>query len=157
MVMGNKMTGNFNSQASTPLSILLVEDNIADARLIKEFLKEININTVLNIVRDGKEAMEYLYLNCKYGGECEYTFIILDLNLPKMSGREVLKEIKSDDELKKIPVVILTTSTAEEDINECYNNHANCYITKPLDFDEFAGTMDSIKSFWFNTVELPKI
>lgn len=157
MVMGNKMTGNLNSQAINPLSILLVEDNIADARLIEEFLKEISINTVLNIVRDGKEAMEYLYLNCKCGGECKYTFIILDLNLPKMSGREVLKEIKSDDELKRIPVAILTTSTAEEDINECYNNHANCYITKPLDFDEFANTMDSIKSFWFNTVELPKI
>jgi CheY-like chemotaxis protein len=74
-----------------------------------------------------------------------------------MIGPEVLKEIKSDDELKRIPVVILTTSTAEEDINECYNNHANCYITKPLDFDEFANTMNSIKSFWFNMVELPKI
>ncbi len=151
------MTDNLNSNTISSLSVLLVEDNIADARLIEEFLKEININAVLHIVRDGKEAMEFLYLNCKYSEELKSTFVILDLNLPKMSGREVLKEIKCDNELKRIPVVILTTSTAEEDIIECYNNHANCYITKPLDFDEFASTMDSIKSFWFNTVELPKI
>ena len=151
------MTDNLDSKTISSLSVLLVEDNIADARLIKEFLNEINTNTVLNIVRDGKEAMEFLYLNCKCNGDCKSTFVILDLNLPKMSGREVLKEIKCDDELKRIPVVILTTSTAEEDITECYNNHANCYITKPLDFDEFASTMDSIKSFWFDTAELPKI
>jgi CheY-like chemotaxis protein len=155
--MGNKMMDNLDSKSISSLSVLLVEDNIADARLIEEFLKEISINAVLHIVRDGKEAMEFLYLNCKYNGDCKSTFVILDLNLPKMSGREVLKEIKSDDELKRIPVVILTTSTAEEDINECYNNHANCYITKPLDFDEFANTMNSIKSFWFNMAELPKI
>ncbi|MGB9979773.1 response regulator [Methanobacterium sp.] len=150
------MTGNRNSQDIASISILLVEDNLADARLIEEFLKEINMKAVLHIVRDGKEAMEFLYLNCKYNGKYQSTFVILDLNLPKMGGREVLKEIKCDDELKRIPVVILTTSTAEEDIIECYNNHANCYITKPLDFDEFANTMDLIKSFWFNIAELPK-
>ena len=149
------MAGNRNSQDSNYLSILLVEDNLADARLIKEFLKEINIKTVLHIVRDGKEAMEFLYLNCKYNNEYCSTFVILDLNLPKMGGREVLKEIKGDDDLKRIPVVILTTSTAEEDIMECYNNHANCYINKPLDFNEFSNVMNSIKSFWFNIAELP--
>ena len=150
------MTGNLNTQDNISLSILLVEDNLADARLIEEFLKEISIKTALHIARDGKEAMDFLYLNCKHDEGCTSTFVILDLNLPKMSGREVLKKIKDDDILKKIPVVILTTSTAEEDIIECYNNHANCYITKPLDFDEFANTMTSIKSFWFATAELPK-
>ena len=150
------MAGNRNSQDSNYLSILLVEDNLADARLIKEFLNEIiSIKTALHIVRDGKEAMEFLYLNCKYNNEHCSTFVILDLNLPKMGGREVLKEIKGDDDLKRIPVVILTTSTAEEDIMECYNNHANCYINKPLDFNEFSNVMNSIKSFWFNIAELP--
>ncbi len=149
------MTGNpnLNSHDINSLSILLVEDNSADAHLIKEFLKEINIETVLNVVHDGKEAMEFLYKHYKYNNP---NFVILDLNLPKMSGREVLKEIKNDDDLKRIPVMILTTSTAEEDIRECYNNYANCYITKPLDFDEFANAMESIKTFWFHTAELPK-
>lgn len=149
------MAGNRNSKDINYLSILLVEDNLADARLIKEFLNEISIKTALHIARDGKEAMEFLYLNCKYNNEDCSTFVILDLNLPKMGGREVLKEIKCDDDLKRIPVVILTTSTAEEDIMECYNNHANCYITKPLDFNEFSNVMNSIKSFWFNIAELP--
>ncbi len=153
------MTGNpnLNSHNINSLSILLVEDNSADAHLIKEFLKEINIDTALNIARDGKEAMEFLYRHYKYNKDKrDPNFVILDLNLPKMSGREVLKEIKNDNDLKRIPVIILTTSTAEEDIKECYNNHANCYITKPLDFDEFAEAMESIKTFWFNTAELPK-
>lgn len=153
------MTGNpnLNSQDINSFSILLVEDNSADAHLIKEFLKEINIETVLNVARDGKEAMEFLYRHYKYdNGKNNPNFVILDLNLPKMSGREVLKEIKNDDDLKRIPVMILTTSTAEEDIMECYNNYANCYITKPLDFDEFANAMESIKTFWFSTAELPK-
>lgn len=153
------MTGdpNLNSQDNNLYSILLVEDNAADAHLIKEFLKDISIQTDLKIARDGKEALEFLYGQYKHNNDkFNPDFVILDLNLPKMSGREVLKEIKCDDSLKKIPVMILTTSTAEEDIMECYNNYANCYITKPLDFDEFAKTMDSIKTFWFNTVELPK-
>jgi len=145
-----------NSQDINSISILLVEDNTADAHLIKEFLKDINIKNTLHIARDGTEAMDFLYLNCKRSNECCSTFVILDLNLPKMSGREVLREIKSDNDLKRIPVMILTTSTAEEDIDECYNNYASCYITKPLDFDKFASVMDSIKNFWFSTVELPK-
>ncbi len=130
------MTDNISliSQDINSLSILLVEDNIADARLIKEFLNEIDMDVVLHIARDGKEAMEFLYLNCKYNSRYLSTFIILDLNLPKMSGREVLKEIKGDADLKRIPVVILTTSTAEEDIIECYNNHANCYLPNLLIF-----------------------
>ena len=152
------MTGNpnLNSHNTNSLSILLVEDNSADAHLIKEFLKEIKIEAALNVARDGKEAMEFLYQNYKYNNKCDPNFVILDLNLPKMSGREVLKEIKNDDDLKRISVMILTTSTAEEDIKECYNNHTNCYITKPLDFDEFVNAMESIKTFWFNTAELPR-
>jgi chemotaxis family two-component system response regulator Rcp1 len=145
-----------NSQDTNSISILLVEDNTADAHLIKEFLKEIDLKTALHIVRDGTAAMDFLYLNCRHNNEYCPTFVILDLNLPKMDGREVLREIKNDNDLKRIPVIILTTSTAEEDIKECYNNYANCYITKPLDFDEFANVMDSIKNFWFSTAELPK-
>lgn len=153
------MTGNpiLNSQNINAFSILLVEDNNADAHLIREFLKDISLETTLHIVRDGIEAMKFLNQHCKYNNDkyCPI-IVILDLNLPRMSGREVLKEIKGDNDLKRIPVMILTTSTAEEDIKECYNHYANCYITKPLDFDEFSGVMDSIKDFWFNAVELPK-
>ncbi len=153
------MTGNptLNSQYVNSFSVLLVEDNSADAHLIREFLNEISIDMNLHVVRNGKEAMDFLYKYHKYNDDkrCP-NFVILDLNLPKMSGREVLKEIKNDDDLRRIPVMILTTSTAEEDIKECYNNYANCYITKPLDFDEFAKAMESIKIFWFNTAQLPK-
>jgi len=146
-----------NSQDVNSLSILLVEDNAADAHLIREFLKEIDAKMTLHIARDGKEAIEFLHQNYNHNDKNSPDFVILDLNLPKMSGREVLKEIKEDNDFKKIPVMVLTTSTAEEDIKECYNSYANCYIIKPLDFDEFAKTMDSIKTFWFNTAELPKI
>ena len=144
-----------NSQNINSISILLVEDSNADAYLIKEFLKEINIDNVLYVAKDGIEAMEFLHKNCKQDNYCPHV-VILDLNLPRMNGREVLKEIKRDNYLKKIPVMILTTSDEEEDIKDCYNNHANCYITKPVDFDEFANRMDLIKDFWFNVVELPK-
>lgn len=145
-----------NSQITNSLTILLVEDNPADARLIMEFFKEINIKNNLHIVHDGMEAMEFLFKQCK-GNMDKYCpdLVILDLNLPRMSGREILKEIKEDEELKTIPVLILTTSDASEDVKECYDHYANCYLIKPVDFDEFANVMESIKNFWFNKVELP--
>lgn len=146
-----------NPKRMSPLTILLVEDNPADARLIKEFLKDINDNNDLLIAQDGITAMNFLHSNCKHDKTklCPH-IVILDLNLPRMSGREVLKEIKEDGDLKTIPVLILTTSTTEEDIEECYNCYANCYIIKPLDFNEFEKVMESINSFWFNDAHLPK-
>ncbi|MGB9978116.1 response regulator [Methanobacterium sp.] len=131
-------------------SILLVEDNISDARLIKEFLKEVNFNNVLYTANDGIEALHFLYMH-----NPTPDVIILDLNLPKMGGIEVLKEIKNDDTLKRIPVIVLTTSTAIDDIKECYDNYANCYLAKPANFTDFENIMISIKKFWFNVVKLP--
>jgi chemotaxis family two-component system response regulator Rcp1 len=144
-----------NSQNINSISILLVEDSTADVHLIKEFLKEIDIDNVLHIARDGIEAMEFLHKNCRQSNYCPHV-VILDLNLPKMNGHEVLREIKKDNDLKRIPVMILTTSDEEDDIKDCYNNYANCYVTKPVDFDEFAKVMDLIKDFWFNVIELPR-
>ncbi len=145
-----------NSKNTNSLTILLVEDNPADARLIMEFFKDINIKNSLHIVQDGMEAIRFLFQQCKEDMD-KYCpdIIILDLNLPRISGREILKEIKGDNDLKTIPVLILTTSDASEDIKECYDHYANCYLIKPVDFDEFTKIMESIKNFWFNKVELP--
>ncbi len=143
-----------NQDMSPQITILLVEDSQSDARLIKEFLEEININIDLNTVKDGIEALEYLHKHCKPVDNCP-NIVILDLNLPKMNGNEVLKEMKKDPDLKKIPVIILTTSTAQEDINECYEALASCYISKPVEFDEFAKVIKIINEFWFDTVLLP--
>ncbi len=142
------------SQNTNSISILLVEDNPADARLILEFFKDINIKNSIHIVHDGMEARNFLFKQCKSDMD-NPDLIILDLNLPRISGREILKEIKEDKELKTIPVLILTTSEASEDIKECYDHYANCYLIKPVDFDEFTKIMESIKNFWFNKVELP--
>ncbi len=143
-----------NSQNTKTFDILLVEDNSADARLIKEFLGETDAVNKLHIQHDGMKAMEYLN-QCK---EDDYypQLVLLDLNLPRKGGIEVLKEIKGDKDLRKLPVIILTTSTAREDIKECYDNYANCYITKPVEFDEFANTIDLVKNFWLNMAVLPK-
>ncbi len=139
---------------SQKITILLVEDSEPDARLIKEFLREMNNNTELHIVEDGIEALKYLHVNCKPVEDCP-SIVILDLNLPRMGGHEVLKEMKKDKDLKRIPVIILTTSTDEEDINKSYDGLASSYITKPVDFDEFAKIINSINNFWFNIVKLP--
>ena len=145
-----------NSQSINSFTILLVEDNPADARLIMEFFKDINVKNNLYIMHDGMEAMDFLFRRSKENTtKYRPDLIILDLNLPKMSGREILKEIKEDKDLKTIPVLILTTSDAIEDVKECYNHYANCYLTKPVDFDEFMKIMKAIKNFWFNKVELP--
>jgi two-component system response regulator len=137
------------------IDILVVEDNPGDARLIKEVLNDNKIYSSLYIVNDGVEAMEFLHNHGKYSSVPKPDIIILDLNLPKRDGREVLAEIKSDDELKHIPIVIMTISQAEEDILKTYKLHANCYITKPIDLNEFIKVVKSIEDFWFSVVKLP--
>ncbi len=137
------------------IDILIVEDNKGDARLIKEVFNENKVFNSLHFVNDGVEAMEFLFKRGKYKGVPEPDLIILDLNLPRKDGREVLAEIKSDNKLKHIPVVIMTISQAEEDIFKSYNLHANCYITKPIDLNQFMKIIKSIENFWFSVVKLP--
>ena len=138
-----------------PIEILLVEDNPGDIRLTTEALKEQKLYNKLNIVTDGVEAMAYLRKEGKYSGATRPDLILLDLNLPRKDGREVLKDIKSDDSLKSIPVVVLTVSKFEEDIIKSYNLHANCYISKPVDLNQFLKVARSIQEFWFTMVKLP--
>jgi two-component system, chemotaxis family, response regulator Rcp1 len=138
-----------------PVEILMVEDNPGDVRLTREALKEGKIANNIHVARDGVEAMAFL----RREGECASAprpdLILLDLNLPRKDGREVLAEIKADSDLKRIPVVVLTTSKAEEDIIRAYNLHANCYITKPVDLDRFITIVRSIEDFWLTIVQLP--
>ena len=138
-----------------PIDILLVEDNAGDSRLALEALKESKLRNNLHIVTDGMEAMDFLYKKGKYEQVPRPDLILLDLNLPKKDGREVLAEIKSDPDLKRIPVVILTISKAEEDVLKTYNLHANCFITKPLDLNQFVTVVKSIEDFWLTIVKLP--
>ncbi|HML06030.1 MAG TPA: response regulator [Methanobacterium sp.] len=135
--------------------ILLVEDNPADARLVIEAFKYSKIETKIYVTEDGHEAMEFLKNKEKYAKSPKPDIILLDLNLPRKDGREVLKEIKGDENLKLIPVVILTTSIAKEDIINTYKNYANCYITKPVDLDQFISVVKSIQDFWLSKAELP--
>jgi len=138
-----------------PVDILLVEDNPADIRLTREALKENKMVNKLSVVVDGVEALNYLHKKGKYAKATKPDIILLDLNLPKKDGREVLAELKQDKDLKRIPIVILTSSGAEEDILKTYNLHANCYITKPVDFDQFLKVVKSIEDFWLTIVKLP--
>ena len=138
-----------------PIEILLVEDNPGDVRLTEEGLKEGKIKNNLHVACDGKEAMDFLKRKGKFSNSVRPDLILLDLNLPKKDGREVLREIKNDDDLKLIPVVVLTTSEAEEDILRTYKLHANCYITKPVSFDRFITVVKAIENFWFAVVKLP--
>jgi len=138
-----------------PINILLVEDNPTDARLVKEAMKDFKINNTLYHVSDGVEAMAYLRKQGDYAKMPRPGFILLDLNMPRKDGRKTLKEIKEDPDLKRIPVVILTVSDAEEDIIKSYNLHANCYVTKPLNLDEFSKVVKGIENFWFEIVKLP--
>ena len=138
-----------------PIEILLVEDNEGDVGLIKEVLEEGKIRNRLHIVDDGVEAMLFLHREGKYSVSPCPGMILLDLNLPKKDGREVLREIKEDSNLKNIPVVILTTSGAEKDIIRAYELHANAYVIKPLDFDKFIKVVEYIANFWLEVVKLP--
>jgi len=138
-----------------PVEILLVEDNPGDVRLTQETLKEFKVLNNLSVVGNGVEAMAFLRHEGRYAKASRPDLILLDLNLPKKDGREVLKEIKLDEQLKRIPVVVLTTSSAEQDILKTYELHANCYITKPVDLDQFIAVIKSIEKFWFTIVRLP--
>ena len=138
-----------------PVEILLVEDNPGDADLAREALQDSKMNNNLYVVEDGIEAMDFLRKTGKYEKMPRPDLILLDLNLPRKDGREVLAEIKADDYFKRIPVVILTTSAAEEDVLKSYNLHANCYITKPIDFNQFMKVVHSIETFWLSIVVLP--
>lgn len=137
------------------IEILLVEDNPGDVRLTKEALKDCKMRNTLYVVEDGEEALSFLHKEGKYADAPHPDLILLDLNLPKKNGKEVLFEIKENPTLKRIPVVILTTSKAEEDILKTYDLHANCYITKPVDFDQFISVVRKIEDFWFTIVKLP--
>jgi two-component system, chemotaxis family, response regulator Rcp1 len=139
-----------------PIQILLVEDNLGDIRLTQEVFKEGKLHNVLHSVQDGEEAIAFLRREGKYADAGRPDLILLDLNLPKKDGREVLKEIKTDSNLASIPVVILTTSKSEEDIDRTYDLHANCYITKPFDLEQFITVAKSIEKFWFSIVKLPQ-
>jgi CheY-like chemotaxis protein len=138
-----------------PIEILLVEDNPADVRLTQEALKEGKVRNNLFVARDGVEALEFLRRQGPHAKATKPDLILLDLNLPRKDGREVLADIKNDDNMRTIPVVVLTTSSAEADILKSYNLHANCYITKPVDLEQFVQVIKSIDDFWLTVVRLP--
>ena len=145
-------------QASTrvgPIEVLLVEDNPADARLMREALRGAKVESQISVVTDGAQALEFLKQQGKYENAPRPDMIILDLNLPKKDGREVLAEIKKDPDLMLIPVAVLTTSQAHQDIIKAYKLHANCYITKPMELDQFARVVQSFEDFWLKSVTLP--
>jgi two-component system, chemotaxis family, response regulator Rcp1 len=144
-----------NQNSEKVVDILLVEDNPGDVRLTQEALKEAKIRNTLHVVSDGVAAIEFLKKAGTFGDAPRPDILLLDLNLPRKDGREVLAEIKADPSLRTIPVVVLTTSAADEDILRAYNLHANCYITKPVDFNRFIEVVRSIENFWFTIVKLP--
>ena len=138
-----------------PIELLLVEDSEPDVRLTMEALREAKVRNRLSVVEDGVEALAFLRREGRYADAPRPDLILLDLNLPRMDGRQVLDEIKNDQSLKSIPVVILTTSKSEEDVLRAYKLHANCYITKPVDFNRFMEVVQSIEDFWLTVVTLP--
>jgi chemotaxis family two-component system response regulator Rcp1 len=142
-------------QQGRAVEILLVEDNAGDVRLAREGLRECKLLNNLSVAEDGVKALAFLRREGEYARAPRPDLIMLDLNLPRKDGREVLKEIKEDEQLKSIPVVILTTSKAEEDIVKSYSLHANCYVTKPLAIEQFINVVQAIESFWFTIVKLP--
>ena len=142
-------------ESCRPIVILMVEDNPGDVRLTVEALKEGKVRNILHTVEDGEEAMKFLRRQETYAKAPRPDLVLLDLNLPKKNGREVLAEIKADPELRRIPVVILTVSKAEQDILKTYDLHVNCYITKPVDMDRFIDVVKAIDTFWFTIVQLP--
>ena len=146
---------NSRDEQAAPIEILLVEDNLGDMRLTQEALKEGKVYSNLHWAKDGVEALEFLQRRGKHQNAPRPDIILLDLNLPRKDGREVLEEIKTDDELKQIPVVVLTTSKAEEDVVRSYALHANCYVTKPVDLEKFIVVVQSIDRFWLTVVTLP--
>ncbi len=143
------------TQATRSIEVLLVEDNPGDVRLTMEAMRESKVIVNLSVAPDGEEALAFLRRLGPHLGAPRPDLILLDLNLPRKDGREVLAEIKADADLRRIPVVVLTTSRAEEDILRTYDLHANCFITKPVDLDQFITVVASISDFWFSVVRLP--
>lgn len=143
------------STTNSPATILLAEDNPGDIRLTLEALKDIQLGDTLHVVRDGVEALTFLNQEGQYVTAPTPNLILLDLNMPKIDGYEVLTKIKANQKLKRIPVVILTTSQAEQDIVRSYDLHANCYVIKPIDLDRFIEVIKAITEFWLTVVELP--
>jgi CheY-like chemotaxis protein len=140
-----------------PIKILLVEDNEGDILLTSEALNESKIHVKLSVVKDGWEALNYLEKKESYQNVTMPDLILLDVNLPKLNGHELLKSIKTNESLKQIPVIMLTTSSSENDVLMSYKNHANCYITKPVDVNDFLKVVSSIEDFWISIVKLPSI
>jgi chemotaxis family two-component system response regulator Rcp1 len=138
-----------------PVQILIVEDNPADARLVREVMRDSKVLNEIHWVADGVEALAFLRRQGKYSGSARPNLIFLDLNMPKKDGRDVLKEVKSDKDLCRIPIVVMTSSQTEEDIARAYEQHANCYVRKPIDFEQFHSVVKTLENFWFATVELP--
>lgn len=143
------------TEAPRQIDILLVEDNPADVLLAREALGEAELPSTVHVVEDGVSAVSFLHRRGQYAKAPRPTLILLDLNLPRKSGREVLAEVKLDPSLRRIPVVILTTSSAEDDIQRSYDLHANCYIVKPYDYYSFVDAIQSIRHFWFTVATLP--
>ncbi|MBK9924204.1 MAG: response regulator [Anaerolineales bacterium] len=144
-----------NTESLKHVEILLVEDSRADVLITREAFAEFKLLNTLHVVEDGVEALAFLRREGKYASAPRPDLILLDLNLPRKNGREVLAEIKTDPELKAIPVVVLTTSHSEQDVLQAYDKHANCYIVKPVGFDNFVEAMKTIRQFWFSVVTLP--
>lgn len=143
------------ARSHQPIRILLVEDNPGDVRLTIEAFNDAKLNNALSVVRDGVEAMSFLRQEGQHAQASRPDLILLDLNLPRKDGREVLAEIKADPDLQRIPIVVLTTSDAQTDIQRAYELHANCYITKPVDLEQFIQVVQSIEDFWLTVVRLP--
>lgn len=151
------VNGTITNTNIKTVEILLIEDSLGDVTLTKKALNKSKLINNLNVVADGEEAIAYLHKERQYRNAVRPDLILLDLNLPKKSGQEVLREIKSDKDLKRIPVVILTTSKNERDIIESYDGYANCYITKPVDLSKFQEIVSNIEIFWFSIVVLPSV
>ncbi len=139
-----------------PIHILLVEDNEGDILLTTEALEEKKIANEVSVVKNGRDAIDFMFKRGKYTNESTPDLVLLDINLPLKSGHEVLIEIKKNELTKQIPVIILTTSSSEEDVRKSYGNHANCFITKPVDVDDFLSAISMLEDFWFSIVKLPK-
>ena len=152
----NSIQANGHATNGHPIEILLVEDNPGDARLTQEAMREAKMSNRLNVVEDGVEAMAFLRREGRFADAPRPDLILLDLNLPRKDGRAVLAEVKADPDLRRIPVVVLTTSQAEEDVIRAYDLHANCYVTKPVDFERFMTIVKQIDEFWVKVVTLPR-
>jgi CheY-like chemotaxis protein len=144
-----------NLTPNKPIDILLIEDNPGDVRLVVESLKDSKVRNSMSVVEDGEAAMSFLRRDGQYADAMRPDLILLDLNLPKKNGREVLAEFKADPDLKRIPVVVITSSSADEDVMAAYNNSANCYVTKPVDLKRFVKVVKTIEEFWLKTARLP--